>query len=433
MLYLNRYVNCGNGVIEHTTMRHSNVGNPEDYTYLNVPWGGTRNTVLQDIVVTSDTDGHLVPFTLPSFGSGTARSLKSTLGYTVFAEDLPKSSDIDGQPYPLAANVEPSTLQRNGANCAYETGSNRFRCGLAAQIGSGADTLSPNMGEPGVIVRLTGQDCDGCDCSIIAGVRHWAYSGDATNYNLYFYDGKRSESDLAPELSLAEVQACLPPKSPITVSYSEPPTGKPKEDNLALAHIHGGQDSVDGSSTNGYPRVRYGKADRDFNAYTINTVPLIRGGDTYSYRQYFIMDSYTEMYTRGPEWAPRATEDQYAAGERTGRIVELYSDGSRIFGFTIDNEACSPASGSPTLVCQGRTTPQPLHKALYQIQCGSSFAVSDDLYYFSPMGLPRRSYVCDGGGLAGGTRPVWTLLGFFDATECAAIKSYRYNETYCSS
>ena len=93
MLYFNRYVNCGDGVFEYTSLRHNNVGGPDSFGYINVPWGGTRNTVLKDIVL-SDGDGLASSpvHPLPDWSAGVGRHLPNTGGFTVFAEDLPKET-----------------------------------------------------------------------------------------------------------------------------------------------------------------------------------------------------------------------------------------------------------------------------------------------------------------------------------------------------
>ena len=79
MLYMNRYVNCGDGVIEHTMLRHNIQGSSTTYGYLNVPWGGTRASVLRDIVITSASNGHELVSPLPPWGAGSDRQLKDTL------------------------------------------------------------------------------------------------------------------------------------------------------------------------------------------------------------------------------------------------------------------------------------------------------------------------------------------------------------------
>ena len=298
MLYLNRYVNCGNGVIEYTQLRHNNVGSPDTFTYTNVPWGAVRTTVLPDVVMTnSETNSHEI-ITLQNWGAESLiLPLSSTLGYTMFAQ-----------------------------------------------------------------------------------------------------------------------------------------SGVAEEDKLSLGHVYGTTAAGSGS----YPRVRAGKAAntaRDFTVYTINTTPTISPGDTYSYRQYFIMDKYTEMATKGPMFAPEAIDDKYPAGGKVGRTIKLYSDltGSA-FGFSIDVNGCT-APGA-TEVCSGSTTPQVGSKALFQVQCGSESVVTNNPYYFTPDGYAIeggtvvRSYQCK--NLAKGERPVWKLLGFFNAANCdTLLDDKQFDEGYC--
>jgi len=48
-IYMNRYRDCGNGVLEYTQLVH-NFGD-DVFDYLNMPWGGVRPSVLQDLLV----------------------------------------------------------------------------------------------------------------------------------------------------------------------------------------------------------------------------------------------------------------------------------------------------------------------------------------------------------------------------------------------
>jgi len=414
MLYFNRYVNCGDGVFEYTTLRHNNVGSEEVFGYLNVPWGGTRRSVLGDVVITNKyTQEENVVYPLDSWSDGTATALKDTMGYTVFAEDLPKGAQpLHDTPYPLPDGLD---LTIGGSQCYCEGNcknpNNRYVCQLAPQpINIG---WSPNRGSPGQIVRLEGQDSGK---SVVAGIRHWA-----GNSKLYFY-----QSDV---LTLDKVREALTPNTKVNVLHYLPPeSGKPLEDNLALAHVHGGQNGA-----GGMPRVRYGAAGRDFNVYTINDVPKIPGGSTYYYRQYFMMDAYTEMKSKGPQWAPEAVKATKGVGTIEGRTVQLFksvadSSNSATFGHTIQGDTCRvPGGATPT--CEGTTTPEANSKALFQIRCGDNYAVTENMYYFSPSGPPYRSYVCDG---MGDIRPEWTLLGYFPVDSCNAIGSgYQYDAEYC--
>lgn len=56
MLYFNRYKNCGDGVFEHTSMRHLTSGDPYSVNYMNAPWGAIRTSKLPEVIVTN-TDG----------------------------------------------------------------------------------------------------------------------------------------------------------------------------------------------------------------------------------------------------------------------------------------------------------------------------------------------------------------------------------------
>mmetsp|Transcript_40172 Transcript_40172/g.46209 ORF Transcript_40172/g.46209 Transcript_40172/m.46209 type:complete len:860 (+) Transcript_40172:168-2747(+) len=421
MLYFNRYVNCGDGVFEYTTLRHNNVGSEESFGYLNVPWGGTRTSVLGDVVITNKiTQKENVVYPLVSWSDGVSTPLKDTMGYTVFAEDLPKNANpLHDTPYPIPDGLE-LTIGSSECKCEGQcnTASRRYVCTLVSQpqnIG-----WAPNRGDPGQIVRLEGQDSGK---SVVVGVRHWAGNG-----KLYFY-----QSDV---LTLAKIHEALTPNTKVNVFYYLPPeSGKPLEDNLALGHVHGGE-----NGSGNYPRVRYGAAGRDFNVYTINDVPTIPGGSTYYYRQYFMMDAYTEMKSKGPQWAPEAVKATKGVGMIDGRTVQLFQSvvdssssttATATFGHTIQGDTCRVPGGvtEVTPTCEGTTTPEANSKALFQIRCGDSYAVTENMYYFSPLGPPYRSYVCDG---MEDIRPEWTLLGYFPVDSCTAIGSgYQYDAEYC--
>ena len=307
LLYLNRYVNCGNGVFEYTTLRHNIVGSSDTFGYLNVPWGGTRRSVLGDVVITNkSTQEQKVVYPLNGWGDGVNTPLKETMGYTIFAEDLPKNANpLHDQPYtdlPSGLDLTIGSQCFCEGNCRKAT--NRYVCPLTSDPGIG---WSPNRGDPGLVVRLEGQGGN----SVIAGVRHWAGNG-----KLYFY-----QSDL---LTLSKIQEALTPGTTVKVFHYYPSNlGKREEDNLALAHVHGGS-----NGSGNYPRVRYGAAGRDYNVYTINDIPTIEPGSTYYYRQYFMMDAYTEMRSKGAHWAPEAVKATKTVGAIAGRKVTLYKSDS---------------------------------------------------------------------------------------------------------
>ena len=194
--------------------------------------------------------------------------------------------------------------------------------------------------------------------------------------------------------------------------------------------------------------MRWGDASgngRDFLVYTVNSGALVDGGRTYGYRQYYIMGKYLDIIERANnDWVSETLQYQYGADNHpytNGRSIMLYRDNTLpIFGAAIDhpiNEGCYEPATSFTYVCTGRTVPKSNYKALYQIQCLSKIVITDDPYYFAPTENPKRPYICmetPGLGDAGPPfgRAEWSLIGFFNATECADIATdYFYDEDYC--
>ena len=152
MLYVNRYINCGDGTFEYTTLRHNIIGSGTTFGYMNVPWGGTRRSTMGDMIL-SEPNGDLIPsYSIPPFNTGATSPTKDLGGFTVFAEGLPKPAGPNhDQLYLVPAGV---TLTRNGAECGYQGGSlDRYYCDLVVQTGAG---VAPNEGRPGLIVRLEG-------------------------------------------------------------------------------------------------------------------------------------------------------------------------------------------------------------------------------------------------------------------------------------
>lgn len=376
-------------------------------------------------MILSAQDGTLTPlYPIPPFNQGTATAAKNTGGFTVFAEGLPKPpGPNDGNDYPVPPAVN---FTRDGRECGRQAATTtrpaRYFCDLVVQAGTGND---PNQGSPGLIVKLeNGEDST---LSIVAGVLHWAFTGGGRT-RLFFWD-----SDL---LDINLVRSVLKPGGTIKVKYYEPGVpgkdGKTEEDNLAFGHVHGGHGSMFGSG--GYPRIRYGAAGRDFNVYTVNDIPSnFVQGSSYYYRQYFMMDKYTEMQAKGLAWRNQAAKAVKSNGSIAGRTVTLYSDAiSNTFGHTVGSDSCRQPGASA--VCVGSTTPpsNTNWKPVFEIYCGDDYVVTDNLYHFTPAwnsGGTIRSYVCDG---KPGVRPVWTLLGFFDVGACSGIGSnYQYDATYC--
>jgi hypothetical protein len=98
------------------------------------------------------------------------------------------------------------------------------------------------------------------------------------------------------------------------------------------------------------------------------------------------------------------------------------------FGFTETVKGCLATTPSWS-VCVGSTTPKLTFQALYQVRCGSTYAITNNPYYFASDTLPNRPCVCEGQSTE---RPEYKLLGLFDATVCAPVAcSFHFEEDFC--
>jgi hypothetical protein len=429
MLNFNRYKDCGDGVFEYTTLRHNNVGNEDALTYLNVPWGGVRKSTLSDLVVPFTVEGETQYDSLPGWGSDNANTIfdvAKTEGYVMFPEDLPdlNTGIQDGDPYVLPVGM----VLTIGGNCQESSGHTSSTGQYTVKCPIAGNTVADGAGARAVGVRLT--NATGSSVTAKAGVLHWAWK----STNMFFW----------PDVSAAEVRDTLRTGSSISVSYYVPVDSNAKsvEDNLALGHVFGTSNSKKGTDVDGVARaatrLRWGSTSksRDYQVYTINSTPTITGGMTYYYRQYFMVDRFEDMRATGLKWAPEAHQALYKVDNTAspaGRSVELFASGSGVFGAVVGmaagNGCLATTTAGALSVCVGSTTPKATFQALYQVRCGSTYAVTTNPYYFAPDTLPNRPYICEGQSTE---RPEYKLLGFFDATSCAPIAaSFHFEDTFC--
>jgi len=94
-IYMNKYRDCGDGVLEYTQLVH-NFGD-DIFDYHNMPWGGVRQSVLQDMQVSQPNGGVLhkdLDEPMQAWGQAGAwiPKLANTGGFATFAENLPCST-----------------------------------------------------------------------------------------------------------------------------------------------------------------------------------------------------------------------------------------------------------------------------------------------------------------------------------------------------
>jgi len=465
-LNFNRYVDCGDGIIEHTTVSHNNMGSDKNLMRLDAPFGSVRFSTLRDVVISDKNSEILIePHDLGRFDNAATKvPVADTMGYTVFAEDLP--SPLTG-PYPLKSGVQfkihyvgcrnapdyysgykavmcrleptepdPSSTrvavtfrgtpapfsplcdERNPEKCIdsikfkkYNTGNfcrpfgnagavmcrldNEFLDNFLKQSGtsskikfetesgkvftassgimywsfgsnsvysmiftpkSGVDTalndiesmISDDPNEEWAVAFVNPPEAGG-DITAKNGVINWVQYFEQTGaYWLFFNaDEVPGVSDIG-----SHVAKVFPPGSTLEVFYN---TGKAEEDNLALAHVYGNSyTDTRGQPTkglvDGYPLLQVGNANegkkpRDANVYNIVTTATknTQGGSHY-FRQYFIMDRYSDISARAASLVSEVKQQNYNvndAGDETpiGRTVNLYKKGN-IVGAAIGDEFC---------------------------------------------------------------------------------------------
>lgn len=419
IVYMSRYKDCGNGVLEYTTLRHNTFGSPYTINFVYAPWGAVRKSNLQDLVMTNSGGGEseeqLDPYPRwpnyePYYDREVAkRDISKTLGYSVFAQDLISKTYKDGDLYPLPVNDDNGqqysiTITEGGCRLNSDAPNwyqGQYNCEIERMwvIPSGTSDS----------VRLTSSR--GGEVIAPMGIQNWAWNGN----RLIFISDHPSASDTVEKFQDGDT---------ITVTYAE--LGRRAEDNLAMAHVHG-------TGNGRYTEIQASVNERiDSYEYKTQTFPSIPGGSTHFYRQYFIMDQYTNMATRGPEWSEETLQNVYGmAGGPAGRHVSIWaSDQSFTFGATIG--VGGPFACDGDHICTGSTTPSGTKKPLYEIKCGNNdVAVTSDPYYYAPDGETKQPYVCTENDAV---RPTWKLLGFFDEGACEDIsEGYSYEEDFCDA
>merc|ERR1712226_272515 len=418
LIYHNKYKDCGDGVLEFTSVFHNAAelpGGPEDLLdYLNVPWGGVKTTVLKDILIAEPGGGSSIIDPIPRWHDniGILEDTTTTGGYTIFTEDLVSDEAPTGaysMPRDSGGNCLSLTIA--GGGCSESSG-HTGSLGYYTMKCAVQQTISLSSGcRTAVQCSLSLINPRNNESMEIIAVLHWADGGNTFYFN--------------PVGTASEFNSKFSPGDDIVVEYYD--FGKPPEDNLALTLVHGST-PLDRSWMKATTRLRWGwggEIYRDYTAYTVNARPLLSAGRTYFYRQYFIVDEFLNMDNRGAELAPEAYQGIRDAGELPGRAVALYSHDASSFGAAVlPGGHCAGIKR-----CEGKTTPQTNTRPLFHIQCGGQSYVGSDLYHFAPAGTPRRPYLCD--GETNDVRATWKLLGYFVQGSCEYLNTATYESDYC--
>lgn len=245
-LYVNKYSNCGNGVIEHTSLIH-HMGEPQSSSpplnYLNMPWAGVRRSNLQDIILSvsneEDLRGKIFQPEKPiqSFGFPTKiPNLVDTRGFTTFAQNL-KSDKIPAYSLPCGDS------SGNEISCSENSADQTSKLALIAANDNAcaeSEVHTKNRKEYTVRCRIesTIEMRTGCkDCSLsifnkstnhrfgVTEIVHWSWSG----VWIFMVPGEGiTANDINMMFSKGDV---------MHVDYTN--NGMEREENLALSFIHG--------------------------------------------------------------------------------------------------------------------------------------------------------------------------------------------------
>jgi len=348
MLNFNRYRDCGNGVIEHTAVHHNNMGSQKNLMRLDAPFGSVRFSTLRDVVMTDqDSEILIEPHQLGRYDTDPWRvSASDTMGYAIFAEDLP--GPLTGS-YPLDNGVS-LTISGGGCRAAPDYwGYDVIQCAIepTEKDLSGTNKAIRFRGTPPSNNPYAGP---GGDIVAKNGVIWWSnqFVTGGVQWLFFYPDKVPGEDDMA-----AYVNSKFPVGSTLEVLYD---TGKPEEDNLALAHVFGNDFSDSKHGIDDYPQLIVGNANegskpRDANCYNmVSVATAMSEGGSFYFRQYFVMDRFSDISETAARLASEVRQDNYnmMGGDDApeGRTVNLYKDGN-IVGATIGDD--SPCRGNEKL------------------------------------------------------------------------------------
>jgi len=227
VLYFNSYRDCGDGIIETTSVFHNNADliTGDSVNYLNVPWGGVRYSTLRDLLLSKPDGSMEVQFQLGAWGGpDLIRNIEDTGGFSTFGEEVIVSDEVyDENPYIMPVQ-DGETLrviikEEDGARRSnFHSDTNNLNCMRVPVIAQFQVTTG---------ARLLWLENSRTQEKIISPiVLHWSWAGDT----LYVCT---KEEDIDTD----DFNDIFKKDDEILVSYSN--AGKPFEDNLALTYVHG--------------------------------------------------------------------------------------------------------------------------------------------------------------------------------------------------
>ena len=456
IIYYDRYRDCGDGILERTHLIHNAELESENtvVVFANMPWAGTRYTTLKDFEfsqnpVTWDYNEYNLqggiedPMLIYSLDEayGITRYFPTTwtLGYTVFAQDLP-FYEYPSTPSFSFPGRAPQTADQPLLIASYGPDNNAWLCRgpLAGFQNPSNGNFMCRFADTGISMTTGCNQCylrftnsNGQSFSLWH-VRYWLFWNSRNQVYLMYFNSDES---------LSTILSVITDGTTITVSWDE--VGKRPEDNLAQSFVHGVSQQM---TENQYQAsaIRFGhinSVQRDFALFAYMSYPDLAYGDTFRARQYYITDRYVGLSSRSQALVSDTIEEVIPSGQLEMSTIKLHyyinnnnGQQSTTFGATADDRPCNNVDSTNTIIaCTGSSTPQIGKRAFLQIQCGASTYVGTDFYHFSNHpSTPYRVMNCKVDGISSSTRPTVKLLGYFSEAECGTIlQDKTFDATFC--
>ena len=474
-IFMNRYRDCGDGVLELTSLVHNFAAVGGDtLDDLSMPWAGIRTSTLNDIVLSQKDNSSAVIYDLDAPMQAWAQdthapNAQDTAGYTVFAQNLECPTCLNFS-MPCADATTNAVVNCSDATSAgaptlkitscllaedhTEThGQETIRCELQ-------QTVALNEGCP--VCSLYFTNAGSGKSILVKGVINWALNGT----QLLFWPDTRVNN-------ITDVNAVFSQGATIHVTRAD--SGRPTSENLAFALVHGldreyGNPSKNGIKFNGKTRIRFGVTTdsdnfRDYTKFSVNSRIKVEPGDTFVTRHYLIADEYVGLDARAAKWVNETYQAQFHGVESNqsnhtqlaaqflpvswpssncsyphmlncnkSQSIRLYSqDGGRTFGAAAGDDGCGGPKDAMAR-CSGWSTAREGARPLFALQCGEQSYVGADPYHFAPMrpndSMPVRAYLCRDMPVT--ARPNVTLLGWFQDGACVHdLLNATYDPHYC--
>lgn len=439
-LSYNRYLDCGDGIVEVTNLIHNwNDPGKDVFNWLNVPWGGVRQSALRNVFhQKADRSGSQQVLPLTTFATGIWYPGNNIGGYTAFVQDVPEPANkppfempcANAQGYKVACTgtmVRVSlVLDRDNACSAYGTGK-EIICSIVKTtlLYSGCFDIQRNNGWPACYFHFS----NGRNASfIVTSVSYWAGSaGTRVIFN-------------ADSVDANAINSMFKKFDHFFVSYATPPS-IPLESNQALAIIYGLDTELKAprSWTQGGSLLRCGVAGtmstRNYVVISMIPTPLINPFQTFFKRYFAIADRFVDIDARANIFVDETKQGMFNANV-PGQAVVVFSMDGLTFGADLAVNTNPPSlCASVPITCSGVTTPTNTTFPLFVVNCDSRFYLGADPYALSPdisnASAAFRPYLCSWTNTT--QRPTWNFLGYFVKGTCGALQNARYDPNYCSS